>query len=354
MSERSALAGVAGVLGAAAALVILLSGSAPAQSSRAAAIAAYAGADREQRLIEGGKREGALTMYSNAPTDDNAALVGAFEKKYGIKVQLYRASSEEIRQRALAEAGARRFDVDFILNNGPAMEALAGEKLLQEVKSPYLADVMGRAIPPHREWVGFCLNVLVQAYNTDLIKKAELPKTYSDLLDPRWKGRIAIEADDSDWFAGLMGELGEEAGVKLFRQIAAANGFSARKGHTLLTNLVAAGEAPLALTVFNYTAEQLKKRGAPLDWFVIEPLISMPNSIAVARLAPHPSAAVLMFDFMLSDAQKILAERDYVVTSRKVGSPLDRDRLTMMDSAASLAQAEKWERLYRQIALSRP
>ncbi|HEY4405754.1 MAG TPA: extracellular solute-binding protein [Xanthobacteraceae bacterium] len=339
---------------AAGATLMLSNGAALAQSSRVAEIASYAGPDRAQRLAEGGKREGVLTMYSNAPTDDNAALVGAFEKKYGIKVNLYRASSEEIRQRALAEAAAKRFDVDFILNNGPAMEAMAGEKLLQEVPSPYLADLMARAIPPHREWVGFCLNVLVQAYNTDLIKKAELPKSYADLRDPRWKGRIAIEADDSDWFAGLMGELGEEAGVKLFREIAAANGFSVRKGHTLLTNLVAAGEAPLALTVFNYTAAQLKKRGAPIDWFVIEPLISMPNSIAVARMAPHPAAAVLMFDFMLSDAQKILADRDYVATSRKVGSPLDRDRLTVMDSSTALAQAGKWERLYQQILSARP
>jgi iron(III) transport system substrate-binding protein len=354
MSKRSVITGAFGILAAGAALMVLLHGSAQAQSSRAAEVAAYAGADREQHLIEGAKREGALTMYSNAPTDDNAALVGAFEKKYGIKVNLYRASSEEIRQRALTEAGAKRFDVDFILNNAPAMEAMAGERLLQEVNSPYLADVMPRAIPPHRQWIGFCLNVLVAAYNTDLVKKAELPKSYSDLIDPRWKGRIAIAADDSEWFAGLMGALGEEAGVKLFRQIAASNGFSARKGHTLLTNLVAAGEAPLALTVFNYTAEQLKKRGAPVDWFVIEPLISMPNSIAVARMAPHPSAAVLMFDFMLSDAQRILADRDYVATSRQVGSPLDRERLTVMDSGASLAQADKWERLYRQIILSRP
>jgi iron(III) transport system substrate-binding protein len=350
----SRLSAITGIFAAGAALMFQFGGSASAQGRGVAEIAAYGGADREQRLLEAGKREGALTMYSNAPTDDNAALVGAFEKKYGIKVNLYRASSEDIRQRALAEAGARRFDVDFILNNGPAMEALAGEKLLQEVRSPYLADVMPRAIPPHGEWIGFCLNVLVQAYNTDLVKKAELPKSYSDLLDPRWKGRIAIEADDSDWFAGLMGELGEEAAVKLFRQIAASNGFSARKGHTLLTNLVAAGEAPLALTVFNYTAEQLKKRGAPIDWFVIAPLISMPNSIAVARMAPHPSGAVLMFDFMLSDAQRILADRDYVATSRKVGSPLDRDRLTVMNSATALAQGDKWERLYRQIILSRP
>jgi iron(III) transport system substrate-binding protein len=208
---------------------------------------------------------------------------------------------------------------------------------------------MASAIPPHRQWVGFCLNVLVQAYNTDLVKKAELPRSYPDLLDPRWKGRIAIAADDSAWFAGLMGALGEDKGLQLFRDIAAANGFSARKGHTLLTNLVAAGEAPLALTVFNYTAEQLKKRGAPIDWFIIPPLISMPNSIAIARMAPHPSAAVLMFDFMLSDAQQILADRDYVATSAKVGSPLDRERLTVMDSGIALAQGDKWERLYNQI-----
>jgi iron(III) transport system substrate-binding protein len=352
MRKLNAMNAALGLL-AAAAWLIVLHGAAPAQSNTAD-IAAYAGADRAQRLIDGGKREGVLTMYSNAPTDDNAALVGAFEKKYGIKVNLYRASSEDIRQRALAEAAAKRFDVDFILNNGPAMEALASEKLLQAVQSPYLADVMAPAIPPHRQWVGFCLNVLVQAYNTGLIKQAELPKSYADLLDPRLKGRIAIEADDSDWFAGLMGELGEEPGLRLFREIAAANGFSARKGHTLLTNLVAAGEAPLALTVFNYTAEQLKKRGAPIDWFVIPPLISMPNSVAVARMAPHPSAAVLMFDFMLSDAQKILAERDYVATSRKVAAPLDRDHLTVMDSAAALAQGDKWEKLYHQIISSRP
>src|SRR6202171_660887 len=136
MSKRSALTGAFGVLAAGAALIIFLNGSAQAQSSRTVEIAAYAAADREQRLSEGGKREGVLTMYSNAPTDDNAALVGAFEKNYGIKVNLYRASSEDIRQRALAEAGAKRFDVDFILNNGPAMEALAGEKLLGAGKWP--------------------------------------------------------------------------------------------------------------------------------------------------------------------------------------------------------------------------
>jgi iron(III) transport system substrate-binding protein len=338
---------------AAGALMTLANAPATAQSSQVAEVTTYQGADREQKLVEGAKREGTVTFYSNAPTDDNTALVAAFEKKYGIKVNLYRASSEEIRQRAVAEARAKRFDVDFILNNAPAMEAMTAEKLLQEVKSPTLADVMPRAIPPHRQWVGFCLNVLVQAYNTNLVKKADLPKTYQDLLDPKWKGRIAIEADDSDWFAGLIGELGEDKGVKLFRDIAASNGFSVRKGHTLLTNLVSAGEVPLALTVFNYTAEQLKKKGAPIDWFGIPPLISMPNSVAIAAMAPHPHAATLFFDFVLSDAQKIFADRDYVATSMKVASPLERDKLIVMDSGKMLQDGEKWQRLYADIISAR-
>jgi iron(III) transport system substrate-binding protein len=335
------------------ALMVFSGQPAAAQSSKVVETALYQGADRAQRLLEGAKREGTFTLYSNAPTDDNTALVGPFEKKYGIKVNLYRASSEEIRQRVLNEYKAKRFDVDFILNNSPAMEALTNEKTLQEVKSPYLADLIPSALPSHRQWVGFCLNVLVQAYNTNLVRKADLPKTFQDLLDPKWKGKIAIEADDSDWFAALVGALGEEKGLKLFRDIAATNGFSVRKGHTLLTNLVSAGEAPLALTVFNYTAEQFKKKGAPIDWFAMPPIVSMPNSIAIAAMAPHPSAAILFFDFMLSDAQKILVDRDYVVTSSKAASPLDRAALTMMDAAKILNEGDKWQRLYTQVISGR-
>jgi iron(III) transport system substrate-binding protein len=300
--------------------------------------------------LDGAKKEGnVLTFYSNAPPEDNADLVNGFEKKYGIKVNLWRASSEDIRQRSVAEARARRFDVDFILNNGPAIEATHQEKVLQEVKSPYVADLMPQTVPAHRNWVGFCLNVFVQTYNTNLIKKQDLPKSYEDLLDPRWKGQLGIEADDSDWFAGLMGRLGEEQGVKLFRAIAATNGFSVRKGHTLLTNLIGAGEVPLGLTVFNYTAEQLKKKGAPVDSFIIQPLISMPNSVAVTAMAPHPHAAILFFDFMLTDAQKILAARDYIVTSTKVTSAIDRNSITVMDSEKALKEADKWQRLYTDV-----
>src|SRR5438552_2020821 len=155
--DRRSLLASALVVGAAAALPA----RSAAQANRAAEIADDLGPDREQRLADAARREGAFLLYSNEPPEDNTAIIGGFERKYGIKVGLYRASSEDIRQRVLNEYRARRFDVDFMINNAPAMEALTGEKILQAVKSPHLRDLMPAALPPHRRWAGFCLNVLV-------------------------------------------------------------------------------------------------------------------------------------------------------------------------------------------------
>jgi len=319
---------------------------APADSSR---IAQLQGPDRQQRLADGAKKEGELTLYTSAPVDDVAVLTAAFEKKYGVKVRVWRAASEKVLQRAVTEARANRFDVDVIDTNGPEMEGLHREKLLQEVKSPYLGDVIPQAIMPHREWVGTRLNIFTAAYNTKLVKKEELPKTYEDLLDPKWKGRLGIEAEDFDWFSGVIGAMGEAKGVKLFRDIVAKNGISVRKGHTLLTNLVASGEVPLALTVYNYKAEQLKNKGAPIDWFAFPPAIARPNGSGVMRRAPHPNAAVLYFDFMLSDAQALLAKRDFIPTNKKIDSPLNKMPIRFVDSAVILDQEAKWSNLYHDI-----
>ncbi|TRZ70113.1 MAG: extracellular solute-binding protein [Rhodocyclaceae bacterium] len=325
----------------------LLSGTAFAQSSAAAA--GYKGADRQQRLVDGAKKEGELLVYTSAPLDDVAVLTAAFEKKYGVKVKVWRAGSEKVLQRTVSEAQANRFDADIIETNGPEMESLHREKLLQAVASPYLGDLIAPAIQPHGEWVGTRLNIFALAYNTKLVKKAELPKTYQDLLDPKWKGRLAIEAEDTDWFAGVIGELGEAKGLKLFRDIVSTNGLSVRKGHTLLTNLVVSGEVPLALTVYNYKAEQLKNKGAPIDWFTIAPAIARPNGVGVTRRAPHPNAAVLYFDFMLSDAQPILLKRDFVPTSKNVETHLNKMPIKFVDPKVILDENDKWSKLYEEI-----
>lgn len=328
---------------------------AQAPGSALAELASYAGPDREQRLLEGARREGTLNLYTSLTVDDMTVLNAAFEKRTGVRVRMWRAASEKVVQRALAEARAGRFEVDLIECNAPALEILHREGLLQAVRSPRHADLIPAAVPGHREWVGARMNVFVHAYNTRLVRKEELPASYSDLLHPRWKGRLGIEASDEDWFAGVVRSLGEEKGLKLFRDIVAANGLSVRKGHTLLTNLVASGEIPFALTVYSFTAEQLKQKGAPIDWFVMPPAIARANGVAVTRRAQHPHAALLYYEFMIGDeGQRILLKRDFVPASRKLETPLDHGPLTIVDAALLLDQGERWAKLYEEIIVKGP
>src|SRR4029453_18132568 len=148
---------------------------------------------------DGAKKEGTLTIYSSATVEDMTALTTAFTKKYGVKTQVWRASSENIIQRAATEARGNRFDVDVFETDGVAMEAIHREKLLQEVKSPFLAELMPEAIRPHKEWIGDRVQIFTAAYNTRLIKKDDLPKVYQDLVDPKGKGKLGIEGADHDW-----------------------------------------------------------------------------------------------------------------------------------------------------------
>ena len=136
---------------------------------------------------------------------------------------------------------------------------------------------------PHREWVGTRLNLFVQAWNTQAVRREALPQRYEDLADARWKGKLGIETEDSDWFATVVKDMGEERDLALFRRIVATNGISVRKGHSLLAGLVASGEVPFALTVYSHNAEKLKQRGAPIDWYASPPAIARAKGAAIAR-----------------------------------------------------------------------
>jgi iron(III) transport system substrate-binding protein len=337
-------------LAAALALVIPAPGlaQAPAKAS-VADVALYQGADRTQRLIEGARKEGSLSVYTSATVEDMAVVTTAFEKKYGVKVKVYRASSENVVRRGIAEMRAGRNEADIFETNGPDMESLFREQLFQEVRSPHLADLVPGAVAPHREWVGARMNIYVVTYNTRLVRKEELPKSFEDLLNPRWKGKLGIEASDPAWFAMVVNDLGEAKGLKLFRDIVTTNGVSVRKGHTLLTQLVVSGEVPMALTTYHYKVEQYKKDGAPVDWLILPPAVARFQGMALARRAPRPHAGVLFFDFMLSDAQEILAKREFTVTSRKIDSPAQKLPLKFVDPKLVLDENEKWGKLYAEI-----
>ncbi len=324
-----------------------------------AELAEYEGADRLPRLIAGAKKEGSLSVYTSMPILDMAPLAAGFETKYGIKPTVWRASSDVLLARVLTEARANRFP-DIVETNGPELEAIRRERenIFQAIRSPHRADLIPGVLQPHREWTSTRLQVFVQAYNTNLVRKDELPKTWDDLLDPRWKGRLSIEAKAFDWLSAMLDQLGEARGIKLFREIVAANGVSPRIGGTLLTNMVAAGEVPFSLTAFSARVNFLKHSGAPIDWLALGgTAIGMAIGVAVTRQASNPHAALLFSDYMISEeGQSILVGRSQVPTNRKVkveGPDWGRMPMRMIDAGKVLDQHEKLDKLFQEIFVKR-
>jgi iron(III) transport system substrate-binding protein len=338
------------ILAALAALVVAF--AAHAQPVTTAVTGKFTGPNRAARLIAGAKKEGALTLYSSLPVEVMTDVTNAFTGKYDVKVELWRAGSEQILQRALTEARAGRFAADVMETAGPEMEGATRARLLEEIDTPYAAELMPQARVQGRPWIASRLSVFTIAYNTNIVKKNDAPKSYADLLDEKWKGKLGIEADDNNWLMAISDVMSEDRAAALFRGIVAKNGISPRKGHSLMANLVVSGEVPVALTAYADEIDKLKKTGAPIDNVFTEPTIAMPTAVAAFARAPHPHAAVLFVDFLLSEeGQRVLARHSVVPTHRKVQNlPVE---VTLMDVPKYLRESAKWTRAYRDIFLSR-
>src|ERR671936_2205700 len=314
----------------------------------------YEGADRVEKALPAARKEGSLTLYTSFAEKDLPPLLAVFEKRYGIKVTLWRSASENVLQRTVTEARAGRHEADAIHSSAIEMEALYREGILQPVAPPHGAKLLEGALHPHRGWIATYLSFWVQAYNTNLVRKEGLPRRFEDLLEPRWKGKLGIEARVSEWYAALVTDMGEEKGIRFFRELVAKNGISVRGGHTLLNNLVIAGDVPLALTMYQYIAEGAKRKGAAVDWFVLEPAIGRMSGVGIARHAQHPTAALLFYDFMLShEAQQLLLTLDYVPTLASVPSPLAKRRYTLVDPAVAMDEHDKWSKSFEDVIVKR-
>ncbi len=319
--------------------------------TKQAEIYLYQGTDREQKLLDGARKEGTLAIYTSLNPKDAAPIVEAFEKKYKIKVALWRASGEKMVQRALTEARAGRFTPDVFESDGVEMEILAREKMLEEFSSPNFRDLPASAFPKHRLYVADRFNFFTIAYNTNIVKPQDVPNTYQDLLLPRWSGKIGIEAGDEDWFAALVKHMGEKEGLAYFRKLA-DNHPQIRTGHTLISELVAAGEIPIAAAVYNHAVERLALNGAPIKWKALAPTMGRPGAIGTAKNAPHPHAALLFADFMLSrEGQTLIKQRNRVPASNAVDSTLNKFQNQMIDPAIVLDESAKWEKLWGDLFL---
>jgi iron(III) transport system substrate-binding protein len=299
------------------------------------------GPDRMERLIEAAQAEGTVSVYSTVTVEDMVLLNAAFENKYGVRVELWRGSASDILQRATTEARAGRFSVDVIEAPGSEMESIRREGLFTEVELPEYADLMEGAHVQGREWVATRLIIFAAGYNTNLVDPADLPKSYYDLLDPKWQGKLGIEATDFNLFMSLTDALGGDAGVQLFRDIQATNGLSVRMGHSLLGNLVISGEVPLGINLYRHFLEPAKRSGAPV--------FAVPSGAAVAARAPHPNAAVLYMEFLLTDAQEIYESRDNTATNLKYQNLPEDLEFQLVDVQKYVDEIDKWRPLYRDV-----
>ncbi len=328
-----------------------VSAAACAQQAANRDIYLYQGPDRAQRLVSQAKKEGGLVLYSTMTLEDAAPLLEAFEKKYGIKVTMWRAVNQKLVQRALAEARAGQHGVDVYEGSGPGLEILHREGLLEKFHSPAFADIPPEAFPRHGYYAPDNFLFTVMGYNTKLVKPHEVPRSYEDLLKPQWSGRIGIEASNVAWFAAVAKAMGEEKGLAYFQKLAAMRP-QVRSGHTLMTELVAAGEIPLVLTLYNQAVDKMKEKGAPIEWKALPPAFGRADGIAVAKRAPHPHAALLFADFVLApEGQRIIQQRARVPVNRVVDSSFDKRVFGIIDLAAMLDEWDTWEKRWHNLFL---
>jgi iron(III) transport system substrate-binding protein len=230
---------------------------------------------------------------------------------------------------------------------------MAREKIFAEFHSPHIADLIPAAVPAHRSWFPDRISYLGVSYNTRLIRKEDLPRTYEGFLDPKWKGRIGIESSDAVWMAGIVKSWGQERGMKFLNGLSAMKP-DVRSGHTLVAQLVAAGEVPVGLTTYSSGAVSGKRSGAPIDWVPVEPVIAQPLGIGLARNAPHPHAALLFADFVLSpEGQELFNSLGRPPANSRVKTALGNFDSVMMDPGAELDEDDKWQKLWKALFLTK-
>ena len=222
-------------------------------------------------------------------------------------------------QRYVAESQAGTSLADLVDTNDSRIEFFRRKGMLQPYYTPLAEKFDKRFVQPQGYWVANRVTMLVLGYNTRLVKAADAPRRYEDLLDPKWKDQLALEREDSPWFMTLMEHWGEQKGKTFFQQLRGQNP-KIRSGHTHLVQLIAAGEDPLSPNIHSQGIASGQRRGAPIEWLNLEPVVATSNVSALAKNAPHPHAALLFLDFILGKetGQRVIRDVNRIPTHPEV------------------------------------
>jgi iron(III) transport system substrate-binding protein len=266
-------------------------------------------------MLSAAKSEGnTLTIYASMNEEEALPYWAIFEQATGIKVHFVRMSDSAIRGRVAIEHRARQRTWDLVATT-PVYRL--GSEILAQFDPPQAKDLMPQARDPDRRWYGYSGNYNTPAYNTTKVKAEELPKTYEEFLDRKqWAGKVAIDATDVEWLAGMLAYYGEERGKKLVRDIVTALRPVVIDGHLNLARQVGAGEYWIALNNYVPLTINTKLAGVPTDFWALDPVALAFGSIGVNTQAPHPKTALLAANYMLSHEGQTFLTRKGRLPSR--------------------------------------
>ena len=276
-----------------------------------------------QSLIDGAKKEGQVVFYASMEAASAQRITASFEKKFPfIKVDATRIGSERMATRLVAEAQARKVRADVVQQSAFDFYGVFQKGLFESYFSPERAAFPGEYRDEKGFWMMPAATLNVIAYNKRMVPANEVPKSFFDLTEPKWKGQLMMDENESKWMAGMIQYYGEAKTLDLMRRLAQQE-IQFRTGHTLLQTLVAAGERAVVVVAFANGVNRLKKESAPIEWISADPVIGLTFGMAVVKDAPHPNAARLFNDFLLSrEGQEAIAADGYYVPRLDVLSPI--------------------------------
>lgn len=303
----------------------------------------------QETLLSQAREEKEVIFYSSLNIDGSQALATAFESRYPfLKVHLLRLSSEKLLSRLLLESKVKERVADVVCIAGFQAHFLKKNRVLGSLPSDELANYPPQYVEPDKRWVSLFVSPFVWTFNTRQVPSERVPRKLEDLLNPFWKGKVSLDREEYEWFANTVSRMGWGRGMDFMNRLAAQE-IQFRSGHTLIAQLIGAGEVPLGLA-YGYRVEQMREKGAPIDWIGLEPVIALIQPVALLANPVHPATARLFVNFALSEeGQKIIAATGRVPTRK--GITLKYRRLTetkVEPSEPKLAEeTDSWIKAFR-------
>jgi iron(III) transport system substrate-binding protein len=321
-----------------------------ATAASVAEVANYRGADRQAFLEAGAKKEGVVMIYGSVTPGTTGPVFDAFTKKYPyIRLEQFTGDSLDTVRRAIEEFKAKHYSVDAFDASLGGMIPLRSMGFFQPFWSPELAAMRPDAIEKDRLWALDFESFVSLGYNTKEVSEADVPKSLDDLLDPKWKGKMAVPG--SSTFANWIGATLREKDEGWLRKLAGQEVKVYNLGGRALANLVVSGEVPLSPAIFNSHMFESAQKGAPVSWRPLGPVHTNTSPIGLAKYAPHPHAGMLLIDFFISkEGQLIRQNMGYASGRTDIEFP--NRPTTAIDPASSPSYTEdfeKWQKMASEI-----